>query len=137
MTVATKVIPVVHDKDPKTVINDALKGLVKGNLQPTAGDVLLCVYQRPAKMKSGLYMPDTASRLAEDKHQGVVGLIVALGPDFAKHKRALALDKMPEVGDWVFFNNRDCHAFTLGDQPMRLLQGDFIRMIITDPDSVI
>jgi len=136
-TVATKVLEVVHDKDPKQVIWDALQGWID-RIQPTSGDVVVCVYERPEKLKgSGLIMPETASRRSEDKFQGVVGLIVKVGPEYGKHKAALGLDRMPTVGDWIAFRNQDCSAFTLGDRAMRLLQGDFIRLVLKDPDCII
>lgn len=137
MTVATKVLEVVHDKDPKTVIWDSLKGWID-RIQPTSGDVVVCVYERPEKLRgSGLIIPETASRRAEDKFQGVVGLIVKVGPEYAKHKQALGMEKMPDVGDWIAFRNQDCSSFVLGDRSMRLLQGDFIRMVLADPDVII
>lgn len=140
MSVATSVIPVVHTIDPKTVITNALKGWID-RIQPTGGDLIVCVYERPKEIDLGggkkLYTPDNYSRTAEDKFQGVVGLIVKLGPEFGKHKQALGLDVMPKIGDWVAFRTQDCMAFTLGDRAMRLLEGQFIRMILADPDCVI
>lgn len=136
MTVATKVVEVVHEKDPKQVIWDALDGWLD-RIQPTSGDCVVCVYERPEKMKSGLYMPETASRVTEDKFQGVVGLLVKVGPEFGKHRKALGLDEMPKVGTWVAFRTQDCIAFTLGSRAMRLLEGQFIRMVLADPDCII
>ena len=137
MTVATEVMEVDHEGiDPKQVIWDAMKGQID-RIQPTSGDVIICVYERPKKTRGNLIIPDTASRVSEDKFQGVVGLIVKTGPDYGKHQRALGLDKMPAVGDWVAFNNRDCIAFTLGKRAMRLLEGHFIRMLLSDPDAII
>lgn len=136
MTVASKVIDVVHDKDPKKVILDSLKGHIE-RVQPTSGDVIVCVYERPEKMRSGLVIPDTASRRSEDRFQGVVGLIVKTGPEYGKHRQALGMEKMPAVGDWIAFRNQDCSSFVLGDRSMRLLQGDFIRLVLDDPDCII
>ncbi len=138
MTVATKVMEVDHEGiDPKKVITDALKGWID-RIHPTAGDIIVCVYERPEKLaRSGLVIPETASRRAEDKFQGVVGLIVKVGPEYAKHKQDLGLDQMPGVGTWVAFRNQDCQSFTLGDRSMRLLQGNFIRMVLQDPDAII
>lgn len=136
-TVATKVMEVEHDMDPKKVINDALKGWID-RVQPTSGDAIVCVYERPEKLRgSGLIIPDTASRRSEDKFQGVVGLLVKVGPAFGKHKQALALDQMPKVGDWVAFRNQDCSSFVLGDRSMRLIEGHFIRMVLKDPDCIV
>lgn len=136
-TVATNVIEVQHDKDPKQVIMDDLKGWLD-RIRPTSGDCVVCVYERPEKIKgSGLIIPETAARRAEDRFQGVVGLIVKIGPAFSKHKQALGMDPMPAVGDWVAFRNQDCSSFVLGSRSMRLLQGDFIRMVLADPDCIV
>lgn len=138
--VATQTVAVVHAKDPKKVINDALKGLID-RIQPTSGDCVVCVYERPQEIALGngkkLYTPDNYSRTSEDKFQGVVGLIVKTGPEFAKHKKALGLEEMPKVGDWVAFRTQDCVSFVLGARAMRLLQGDFIRLVLQDPDVII
>lgn len=137
MTAATKVIEVIHDQEPKKVIWDALKGNLDRIEQVTSGDCLICVYERPEKMKSGLFMPQTASRMAEDKFQGCVGMIVKTGPEFAKHRQALGLDEMPPIGSWVYFRRQDASSFVSGERTLCLLQGDFIRLILTDPDCII
>lgn len=137
MTVATEVMEVDHQGiDPKSVIWAAMKGWLE-HIQPTGGDVVVCVYERPQKSRGGLIIPETASRVSEDKFQGVVGLIVKVGPDYGKHKRALGLEAMPKVGDWIAFRTGDCIAFTLGKRAMRLLEGQFIRLLINDPDAII
>lgn len=150
MTVAEKVIDVVHQKDPKDEIWDDLNETTTifggkkvkwiDRIEPTSGDVVVCVYERPSEITHGtlkLLTPDNYSRAIEDKFQGTVGLLVKLGPDFAKHKRDLAMDPMPKIGDWVAFSNKDCERFVLGKRTMRLLQGNFIRMVVSDPDCVI
>lgn len=137
MTAATKVIEVVHDTDPKKVIWKALEGQLERIESLTSGDCLLCIYERPQKMKSGLYMPETASRVTEDKFQGCVGLLVKTGPDFAKHRQALCLDKMPKLGSWIFFRRQDAVTTVVGERVMCLLQGDYIRMVLKDPDVVV
>lgn len=137
MPVATEVLEVVHDEDPKEVIWRDLRGWID-RVKPTSGDCVVCVYERPTKLRvSGLVLPENASRITEDKFQGVVGMIVKIGPEFSKHRKALGLDEMPKVGDWIAFRTGDCIPFTLGKRAMRLLQGDFIRMVLADPDCII
>lgn len=142
-SVATKVIPTVHKEDPKTVIWNALKGWIE-KVEPTSGDVVICVYERPTimKMKNALGLEvefdiGATSRNNEDKFQGVVGLIVKTGPNYEDHAPKLGLEKMPPLGSWVAFKTSDCTAFVLGDRSMRLMQGNFIRMILSDPDAII
>lgn len=140
MALATRIDRVIEDKDPKAVIHEALDPFLK-KFRTTAGDVLVCVYERSERTKGGLIIPETASRRAEDAIQGCVGLIVQIGPDFARHRKSLALDPVPKVDDWIMFRNQDCIAFQMGEgkdtRSMRLLQGDFIRAVIDDPQSVL
>jgi len=133
---ATNVIQVKHHIDPKKVIWDDLKDWLD-KIQPTGSDCVVCVYERPKETAGGILIPENASRVSEDKFQGVVGLIVKLGPNFGSHERALGLKPMPQVNDWVAFKTIDCVAFVLGKRSMRLLQGNFIRMVLSDPDAVI
>lgn len=137
MSVATKVIEVVHDKDPKLVITDALKAWLPRIRSATGADYLICVYERPEKMTNGLIMPQNASRLVEDKFQGNVGLIVAKGPNVEEYKSFFRNGAMPQVGDWVAFRTQEAVAFTLGDRAMRLVQANMIRLVLEDPDCII
>lgn len=144
MTVASKAQPSVHSKDPKQVIFDALKDYI-AEVEPTQGDVLCCVYERPQQIMTSdkktavkLWTPDNASRASEDKFQGIAALVVKLGPSFhSLYDKKLGLDRRIEVGDWVTFNVGDTSPFVLGERHMRLIQGDFIRMRIKNPDSVV
>jgi hypothetical protein len=144
MTVANNALPSVHDKDPKQVILDALKPHLH-KVEVTAADVLTCVYQRPQEIMTSnsktaikLVLPDNAGRASEDKFQGIAALVVKLGPAFhSKYDRELGLDPALKVGDWVTYNVGDTSPFVLGDRHMRLVQGNFIRLRISDPDAVI
>lgn len=136
MTVATKVIEVVHEKDPKDVIWEDLKGWLD-RIEPLGKDAVVCVYERPQKMKSGLYMPDNADRVKEDKFQGVVGLVVKLGPNFHAHREFLGVTDPIKVGDWVAFRTQDCVSFVLGSRAMRQVEGQFLRQRLADPDCII
>lgn len=140
MPVATKVTAVVHEKDPKQAILDDLKGLIE-KLEPLGGDAIVCVYERPQAIDLGggkkLYTPDNYSRTTEDKFQGVVGLLVKVGPSFGKHREAHGVDPQIAVGNWVSFRTQDCIAFTLGSRAMRQLEGQFLRQRLADPDCII
>lgn len=133
---ATKVIETIHTVDPKKLIQDDLKGWIE-RVQPTAGDILLCIYERPEKTKGNIIIPETASRRAEDPIQGVVGMIVRMGPDVARHKQALGLDKLPAVGDWVMIRRADGIAFVCGKRMIVQIQANFIRAVLQDPDVII
>jgi hypothetical protein len=142
-TVATKVIEVHHETDPKKVIWDALDKWLPKIQDVTGGDAVVCIYERPAhKVMRGpngeeiKFDMSQTSRNAEDKFQGVVGLLVKVGPHF-EEKCQDKLGVVPKVGDWVTFRNQDCFSFVLGERSMRQLEGQMIRKILTDPDAII
>lgn len=144
MPLATETIPVHHEKDPKDVIWEDLKGHIE-RIHPTAGDILICIYERPThKMIKGvtgdmvkLDLSGT-DRVREDKTQGVVGLIVSVGPCYPERwSEQLGIDPMPGVGTWVSFRRGDGIAVTCANRVLVQLQGDFIRQVLDDPDVII
>ena len=143
-SVATKTIQSAHKVDPKKVIWDALEGHLD-KVEVTSGDVLVCVYVRPTTIKikgpSGEdveFDVGSTSRAKEDQFQGVVGLVVKIGPAFhEKHYRTLGLEPRLKVGDWVAFRVGDTIPFILDARAMRIIQGDFIRMRLADPDCIL
>ena len=141
--VATKVIASFHKEDPKAVIWKALDGWLD-KVEPTASDLLICVYERPSimKFKNALgkdveFDTSSTSRTKEDKFQGTVGLVVKVGPSASEHAGNFKDGKMPEVGDWVSVQVGTCISFTLGERMMRLVQANFVRLTLTDPDCII
>lgn len=111
--------------------------LEKTKLRVFGHDVLIAVYNRSGqKTAGGIYIPD-ANR--EDEFQGVIGLIVAMGP--------LASDNNPEfvewfggqhpkLGDWIGFNIRDGVAYKVGGTTCRLIEWKYLRLGVAVPDLV-
>lgn len=136
-SVASKALSVIHEKPPRQVIQEALKGFLS-DVEITNTDVLLCIYERPEKTSGGIIMPETASRRAEDKFQGTVGLVVKIGPNYHDtYDRKVGLEPRLKIGDWVLIRRGDGWGFVLGDRVMVQIQGDYIRTRVQDPDSVI
>lgn len=141
--VATKVIASFHKADPREVIWRSLDGLLD-KVEPTGSDLLICVYERPTiiRMKDALgrdveFDTSATSRVKEDKFQGTVGLIVKIGPLASEHAGNFKDEKMPQIGDWVSVQVGTCISFTLGERMMRLVQANFVRLTLTDPDCII
>ena len=61
-----------HDVDPKKVLLDALGDIDDYNV--FHNEVVVAVYIRPEKTKSGIYLPDTAS-----KERPMEGTVLAVG----------------------------------------------------------
>ena len=82
-----------HEGDPKQKLIDALGDL--SEIELFNNKILVAVYIRPEKTKSGLYLSDKYRD--EDRFQGKVGLLVGAGPDaFAD-----------ENGAWFHILHRD------------------------------
>lgn len=131
-----KAIAMVHERDPKDVIRERMKGFEKSF--HTMGDhVLVAIYERPERTVGGLYLTENYTR-GEDKFQGKIGMVVALGNlafvDDADH----VFPVKPKVGDWVAFfpltMAGQALAFPLGEQPMRLIRDVEVRALVDDPD---
>ena len=110
-----------------------------------ANSVVVAVYHRPEKTASGLYLPQTASgKTGEDRYQGKVGLVVALGPlaYVDDDKRVFAKNEIVDIGDWVFFNPNDgwsCKLASLGINDsvlLRVFTEDQIKGRVPEPDMV-
>lgn len=137
MAIANRAIRAAHKIDPKQEIWTALKGWLD-DVEPTGADYLVAVYRRPEGMAgTTLLMPQTASRMVEDTFQGYVGMIVKQGPNVSNFEEFFRDKKMPQIGDWVAFRTVDAPPVTLGEVPMRLVQANFVRLILKTPDCLI
>ena len=118
---------------------------IKFKIEFFANSVVVAVYHRPEKTASGLYLPPTASgKTGEDRYQGKVGLVVALGPlaYVDDDKRVFAKNEIVDIGDWVFFNPNDgwsCKLASLGINDsvlLRVFTEDQIKGRVPEPDMV-
>ena len=122
---AKKTIEISQADDPKAAIE---KAVGKQDFQTLWDLVLVGVYIQPERRKSGLYLPQEAVR--EDEYQGIVGLILQMGPDAEK---LAAETNGPKVGDWIVFNINNAWSMHIRDAACRQLPYEKIRMRIPDP----
>ncbi len=116
--------------DPKRVLLDALG---KHATEVLHSQVLVAGYVRPAKTKGGIFMPDKV--IEEDRFQGNIGLVVALGPGaFKDDDIAKFHGKKLKVGDWVMYVPADGIAIFINEVPCRLFSDTRILMKVTDPE---
>lgn len=130
----------LHDEDPKQALLQKVGDLEGVKLY--GSDVLVAVYMRPEKTKSGIILTDNMR--GEDAYQGKVGLIVKMGP-------TCFLDENNEkfrdinVGDWCVFRSSDgwpitlntSNALTSKDATIcRIITDINIRMTVSSPDIV-
>ncbi len=119
--------------DPKTILFKALGRDFAKDLTVLHSQVLVATYIRPAKSAGGIFMPDTV--VEEDRWQGNVGMVVALGKGAFKDDGVAQFhgDKLV-VGDWVMYVAADGISMFIRQVPCRLFQDTRILMKVTNPE---
>lgn len=130
----------LHDTDPKEALLEKVGDLT--GIELYGSDVLVAIYMRPEKTKSGIILTDNMR--GEDAHQGKVGLIVKMGPlAFTDENNEKFRDI--NVGDWVAFRSSDGWPVTLNTSNSaatkdavlcRIITDINIRMTVSSPDLV-
>lgn len=101
----------------------------------TGDQVLLGVYKRPEKTKSGIILSDKTRD--EDEHQGKAGLVLKMGPTAFKYDGTFAYEgPIPKIGDWVAVWVVDGRKININKVLCRIVSSEQIRMIIPAPDVV-
>lgn len=134
-------IAMLHETDPREAVLNKVGNLE--NLEVFGNDILVAIYKRPEKTKSGLIL--TANTLSEDVHQGKVGLVLKMGPTSYLDDEGNKFRDIKE-GDWVVFRPSDGWRITLNtlqgtyskDDTVdcRIVSDISIRSRVSDPDLV-
>ena len=101
--------------------------------------MLIIQHQLPAKTTGGLWLPDQTK--AEDRWQGKVGLVLAMGPTcFVDDEINKFGGSRAEVGDWVVTRSVDGHEIKLGNRSegviCKIIRDTHVEMVVKDPDQV-
>jgi co-chaperonin GroES (HSP10) len=122
-----------HSSDPKASIIEDIGDL--STIELFNNQVLVAIYVRPTKTKSGIYLSDAT--VDEDKIQGKVGLVVKKGPmAFVDASEQWFTDIEVNEGDWVIFRPSDGWNISVNNMPCRILEDTAVRGKITSPDQV-
>ena len=122
-----------HEVDPK----DALLATVGdvSNVEIFNNDILVVIYLRPQKTKSGIYL--TQQTTDEDRFQSKVGIVAKLGPSaFVDESNAWFAGADIKVGDLVVFKPSDGWSITVNGTLCRILDDTSVRGRIDQPDRV-
>lgn len=96
--------------------------------------VLVALYIRPVRRKSGLLMTDKSRD--EDMYQGSIGLVVGLGPAAFKDDNVAQFHgKKLKLHDWVLFVPADGIGIHVNGVPCRLFQDTRILMRLSNPEK--
>lgn len=129
-----------HKTDPKQDIIDDVGDLVR-HFQPLGAGVFIVMYERgnqkgtaEVTTQGGIIVPATATgALAEDKYQGKVGLVMALGPiAFKEDDNHQWGGVTPQVGDWVMISVGDTYSFDLpGPRRARFVEDVNVKFVVS------
>lgn len=120
------------ETDPKKLLLSKV-GKIDGELTVLHSQVLVAGYVRPAKTRGGIWMTDKA--VEEDRWQGNVGMVIALGKGAFKDDGVAQFhgDSL-KVGDWVMYTPADGISMFIREVPCRLFQDTRILMKVTNPE---
>lgn len=120
-----------HDVDPGEKLIAELGDL--SNIEIFNNQILVAVYIRPQKTKSGIYLSDKT--VDEDRYQGKVGLLVKMGPEaFRDENGQWFADEKFSLHDWLVFRPSDGWNITVNGVLCRMLSDTQVKMRVPTPD---
>jgi co-chaperonin GroES (HSP10) len=123
----------VHVKDPAEEILEKVGDL--SGFEVMHNDVLIGIYLRPEKTKSGIIITDKTRQ--EDEYQGKAGLVLKKGPlAFVSDENFDFKGQNVEVGDWISIWVMDGRKIMIRDVLCRMVEDRHIRLKIPAPDLV-
>lgn len=121
-----------HDVDPKDQVLEAIGDLSK--IELFHNQVLLAIYIRPEKTKSGLILTD--SHRDEDRYQSKVGLLVKRGPMAFEQDGNWFSGLSFSESDWLVFRPSDGWSITVNGVLCRIFDDVNIKGRVPHPDAV-
>ena len=114
------------------VLLEALNGEHKKQIV-LHSQVLVAGYIASSRTKGGIFKTDKA--VEEDRWQGNVGLVIALGPGAFKDDSVAQFHGMKlKIGDWVMYLPSDGVSMFINQVPCRLFQDTRILMKVDNPE---
>jgi hypothetical protein len=122
-----------HEVDPAKKIIEEIGDLSK--IELFNNQILVGVYIRPQKTKSGLYLSDKTTE--EDRFQSKVGLLLKLGPRaFEPNDEGWFDGETFNINDWLVFRPSDGWSITVHGVLCRILTDTQVKMRVPNPDEV-
>lgn len=122
-----------HETDPRDQLLKKLGDI--SSVEVFNNQVLVAVYERPEKTKTGIVLPQAYRD--EDKFQGKAALIVAMGPAaFQDADGRWFQGANLKTGDWILLRPSDGWPVTVNGTLCRMLNDTAVRARIDRPDRV-
>jgi co-chaperonin GroES (HSP10) len=123
-------IAMAHDEDPTEVLLKQVGDL--SQVEVFNNQVLVAIYMRPEKSKSGIYVGPGAQK--EDEYQGKAMLILKTGPSAFQSDDKWFTHGGPKVGDWIIARPGDTWQLSINKARCRMMNDTAVRMKIPSPD---
>ena len=122
-----------HAVDPKKKLKDEIGDI--SNIEIFNNQILVAVYIRPEKTKSGIMLPGQTRD--DDKYQSKVGLVLKKGATaFLDDTESWFKDITIDQGDWVVFKPSDGWAIVVNNVMCRMIDDTLVRGRVQHPDNV-
>jgi hypothetical protein len=122
-----------HEVDPANKIIEEIGDL--SQIELFNNQLLVGVYIRPQKTKSGLYLSDKTTE--EDRFQSKVGLLLKQGPrSFEPNDEGWFDGETFNLRDWLVFRPSDGWSITVNGVLCRILIDTQVKMRVPNPDCV-
>lgn len=132
---SAKVIEYAEGEDPKQAVLNAIGDALQSFECVYSNTVMLVTAPIKNRSKGGILYTDPTKQ--EERFQGKVGLVVALGelafndPEIWPNEDTRAL-----VGDWVFYRNADTHECKVNGISCRFIKDNLIIGKVSTPDAI-
>ena len=114
-------VAMMHEEDPREAILKRVGDL--SDVEIFGSKMLLAIYKRPEKTKSGIILSDTTR--SEDVHQGKVALVIKMGPYCYTDEDGKKFRDI-KVGDWVVVRPSDGWRITLNTHQQVIAREDIV-----------
>jgi len=122
-----------HEVDPAKKITEEIGDLSK--IELFNNQILVGVYIRPQKTKSGLYLSEKTTE--EDRFQSKVGLLLKSGPRaFEPNDEGWFDGETFNLHDWLVFRPSDGWSITVHGVLCRILTDTQVKVRVPNPDEV-
>ena len=122
-----------HENDPAAALKQQAGDI--SNVEVFNNQLLVAVYVRPTKTKSGIYL--TQQTTDEDKFQSKVGLVLKMGTSAFQDDTGEWFNGVKiKEGDWIVFRPSDGWSINVNGVSCRVIDDHAIRGRISHPDIV-
>ena len=125
-------MPMFHEKDPKDEVLESIGDL--SSVELFHNQVLLAIYLRPTKTKSGLILTD--QHVDEDRYQSKIGLLVKRGPLAFEQDGNWFSGLTFNDHEWLLFRPSEGWSVTVNGVLCRIFDDVNIKGRVSHPDAV-